>query len=92
VSFLAEAPDWLKYDLPPDLKKRAWKVRWRGQMQKWFAYRHLGRDADIDVLGVASPEFARWQWVTLDDVPDLIVEFKRPVYEALVEAFRPHIG
>ena len=92
VAFLAEAPDWLKYELPPELKARAWKGRWRGQMQKWFAFRHLGPDADIDVLGVDSPEFARWQWVDIEDVPRLIVDFKRPVYEAVIEAFRPHIG
>jgi len=92
VSFLAEAPDWLKYDLPPDLAGRAWKGRWRGQMQKWFAFRHLGNDSDIDVSGVESPEFDRWRWVDLDEVPRLIVDFKRPLYEALVETFRPHIA
>ena len=91
VALLAEAPDWLKYELPSDLRTRAWKGRWRGQMQKWFAFRHLGRDADIDVAGVASPEFARWQWVDLDEVPELIVAFKRPVYEAVVETFRPYV-
>ncbi|MEP4378706.1 MAG: RNA pyrophosphohydrolase [Alphaproteobacteria bacterium] len=92
VTLLAEAPHWLKYDLPADLAGRAWKGRWRGQMQKWFAFRHLGGDSEIDVSGVESPEFARWQWVDLDEVPQLIVEFKRPVYETLAETFRPYIG
>ena len=92
VAFVAEAPDWLKYELPSDLRVRAWKGRWRGQMQKWFAFRHLGPDTEIDVRGVDSPEFARWKWVDIDDVPLLIVDFKRPVYEAVIEAFRPHIS
>ena len=92
VAFLAEAPDWLKYDLPMELAGKAWKGRWRGQMQKWFAFRHLGDDSEIDVSGVASPEFGRWKWVELDELPRLIVDFKRPLYEALVETFRPHIA
>jgi putative (di)nucleoside polyphosphate hydrolase len=92
VAFLAEAPDWLKYDLPPHLAGKAWKGRWRGQMQKWFAFRHLGDDFEIDVSGVESPEFGRWQWIELDELPQLIVDFKRPLYEALVETFRPHIA
>lgn len=91
IEFLAEAPDWLKYDLPPALSGRAWQGRWRGQMQKWFAFRYRGDDAGVDIHGVESPEFARWQWVELDDLPGLIVDFKRPVYTALVETFRPHI-
>ncbi len=89
VEVLAEAPEWLKYDLPGDLQKRAWKGKWRGQRQKWFAVRFLGQDAEIDILGVDKPEFARWRWVHVDDVPSLIVDFKRPVYEAVIEAFRP---
>lgn len=92
VEVLAEAPGWLKYDLPPDLQKHAWKGKWRGQRQKWFAARFLGEDSEIDILGVAKPEFARWRWVDADEVPSLIVEFKRPVYEAVIEAFRPVLG
>lgn len=92
VSLLAEAPDWFKYDLPGDLRTRAWKGRWRGQMQKWFAVRFHGQDADIDILGVEKPEFSRWQWVDAADVPGLIVDFKRPVYEAVIAAFRPVFG
>jgi len=89
VEFLAEAPHWLKYDLPADLQRCAWKGRWNGQMQKWFAYRFDGSDLEIDVLGVAKPEFERWKWVRPDQLPELIVPFKRPIYEAVVEVFRP---
>lgn len=89
VAFMAEAPNWLKYDLPAGLQRHVWKGRWKGQMQKWFAYRFLGLDSEIDVLGVARPEFDRWQWVSPDQLPEIIVAFKRPIYEAVVEAFRP---
>jgi len=92
VEFIAEAPHWLKYDLPGDLQRRAWKGKWRGQMQKWFAYRYLGRDSEIDVLGVRKPEFDRWRWVEPQEVPALIVGFKRPVYEALLQEFAPILG
>ncbi|MEH6754475.1 MAG: RNA pyrophosphohydrolase [Alphaproteobacteria bacterium] len=89
VEFLAAAPHWLKYDLPDDLQRRAWKGKWRGQMQMWFAYRFCGVDSEIDVLGVEKPEFDRWRWVSPEEVPDLIVAFKRPIYEAVMETFAP---
>ena len=89
VEFLAAAPHWLKYDLPDDLQRRAWKGKWHGQMQMWFAYRFCGVDSEIDVLGVEKPEFDRWRWVSPEEVPDLIVAFKRPIYEAVMETFAP---
>ena len=91
VTLLAEAPDWLSYDLPPEVLKQAWKGRYRGQTQKWFAFGHLGSEDEIDVLrpgGGAHPsEFDAWRWVAMDALPDLIVPFKRPVYEGVVAAF-----
>lgn len=88
VALLAEARGWLRYDLPPALAARAWGGKYRGQMQKWFAFRFLGADVDIDVSGVATPEFNAWRWVGIDRVASLIVDFKRPVYEAVVAEFR----
>ncbi len=88
VVLLAEAAGWLKYDLPPELAAKAWGGKYRGQMQKWFAFRFLGSDDEIDIHGVEKPEFDAWRWVELDDVASLIVDFKRPVYEALVAEFR----
>ena len=55
----------------------------------WFAYRFCGVDSEIDVLGVEKPEFDRWRWVSPEEVPDLIVAFKRPIYEAVMETFAP---
>ncbi|MGE8126204.1 RNA pyrophosphohydrolase [Methylobacterium sp. NPDC080182] len=91
VKLLAEIPDWLPYDLPPAVMKQAWKGRYRGQTQKWFAYGFVGSEDLIDVLrpggGAHKAEFDAWRWARLSELPDLIVPFKRPVYERVVAAF-----
>jgi putative (di)nucleoside polyphosphate hydrolase len=91
VSLIAEAPGWLTYDLPPNLVGQSWGGRYRGQKQKWFALRFEGKDADIDVLhpgdGKYKPEFSSWRWEKLARLPELIVPFKRKVYEEVVAAF-----
>ena len=91
VRLLAEASDWLSYDLPPAVLKQVWKGRYRGQTQNWFAFGFLGDDSEIDVAapgGGAHPsEFDAWRWEPMVGLPDLIVPFKRPVYEGVVAAF-----
>lgn len=88
---LGEVPDWLAYDLPPAVMKQAWKGRYRGQSQKWFAYGFIGAEEMIDVArpggGAHKPEFEAWRWARFDELPGLIVPFKRPVYEQVVAAF-----
>ena len=88
AEIVAEAPEWLEYELPADLVGKAWKGRWRGQRQKWFAMRYLGTDAQIDIQ-TAHPEFDAWRWMALEEVPALVVPFKRPVYERLAAIFAP---
>ena len=87
AAIIGEHPDWLTYDLPPELIGKAWGGRFRGQRQRWFALRFLGADAEIRLDADAHPEFDAWRWVALEDLPGLAVGFKRPVYEALVRAF-----
>jgi putative (di)nucleoside polyphosphate hydrolase len=91
VSLIAEAPSWFSYDLPPDVAGKAWKGRYRGQTQKWFAYRFEGEESEIDIGAPAGhkPEFSAWRWERLDRLPGLIIPFKRPVYELVVAAFAP---
>ncbi len=93
VTHLGQTNDWLSYDLPPDLTKKAWKGRYRGQTQKWFAFGFTGEDREIDIDrpggGAHRPEFDAWRWAPLDDTPALIVPFKRPVYESVASAFAP---
>jgi putative (di)nucleoside polyphosphate hydrolase len=88
---LVEAPDRaFTYDLPPELIGKVWKGKWRGQTQRWFLFRFLGEDGDIDIA-TAHPEFRAWRWIDPDDLPRLIVPFKRELYEAVLAAFRPRL-
>jgi putative (di)nucleoside polyphosphate hydrolase len=88
---IAELPRWLTYDLPPELIGQAWGGRYRGQKQKWFAYRFTGQDDEIDITPQTGPEpeFIDWQWASVDEVIDLIVPFKRDVYREVLAAFAP---
>jgi putative (di)nucleoside polyphosphate hydrolase len=90
---LAEAPDWLSYDVPEDLATGRFQRKWRGQTQKWFAFRFTGDDDEIDVArpagGAEKPEFDAWRWERLERVPALIVPFKRPVYDRICAVFAP---
>lgn len=81
--------DWLTYDLPPDLLGRALKGKYRGQKQRWFAMRFLGEDTDIDLAADAHQEFSEWDWVPIRRIVDLVVPFKRDIYQRIVEAFEP---
>ncbi len=87
AEFLGESASWYDYDLPDKLLGKVWSGRYRGQRQKWFAMRFTGGDSDID-LETDQPEFAAWKWVPIDDVPALIVPFKRAVYQRVVDEFR----
>jgi putative (di)nucleoside polyphosphate hydrolase len=91
AELMAESQDWLTYDLPRDLAARLWRGRFRGQRQKWFAFRFTGVDRDIDITRDDHPEFSAWRWVPMTDLPSLIVPFKQRLYQQLVEEFRPLI-
>jgi len=91
VELALESSRWYAYDLPPELIPEFHGGRYRGQCQKWFAFRFAGRDADID-LHTAKPEFRRWRWAAPDEVVRLIVPFKRAVYEAVFEELGPPLG
>ena len=92
VTFLAEAPEWYSYDLPSLVAGRAWKGRYRGQIQKWFAFRFEGDDSEIDIRrpggGQHKPEFDEWRWEEMRRLTELIIPFKRAVYDRVVAAFR----
>lgn len=91
VSLLAEAPGWIHYDLPADKVGIALKGKFRGQKQKWFAFRFDGDESEIAINpppGGHDPEFDGWAWKRMIDLPELIVPFKRKVYDEVVAAFR----
>lgn len=87
VTVISESPDWLYYDLPPELVGRIWGGKYGGQCQKWFAMRFLGTDADIRI-DTSHAEFDRWQWTSAGELIEKIVPFKRDVYQRLIEDFR----
>ena len=88
VTLLAEAPDWLTYDFPPMVQGKKFN-KYKGQAQRWFAYRFDGTTDEVDLEAAGHAEFSTWDWRPLKDIPGLIVPFKRPVYEAIVQAFQP---
>ncbi len=89
---IAETPDWYKYDLPDHLIGKSWGGKYRGQTQKWFALSFLGPDSEVNLKPPGhKQEFDRWRWARMDDVLDLVVPFKREVYEKVIAAFR-HLG
>jgi putative (di)nucleoside polyphosphate hydrolase len=87
AEIIGEHPDWLYYDLPPELLGVSFKGRYRGQKQKWFALRFLGEDADIRLDADPHPEFDAWRWGDLAELPGLAVPFKRTIYETLARDF-----
>ncbi len=95
LTLLAEAPEWINYDLPRELVGIAFKGKYRGQTQKWFAFRFDGDEGEIRINpppGGHTAEFDDWAWRPMADLPALIVPFKRAVYEQVVAAFRHLAG
>ncbi|CAN5332686.1 RNA pyrophosphohydrolase [soil metagenome] len=91
VELLAIAPHELCYDLPPELVGKVWKGKWRGQRQRWFLFRFLGEDTDIDIA-TEHEEFIAWRWIEPAKLPAVIVPFKKTLYEEILVLFRDHLG
>jgi len=88
VTILKAMDEPVRYDLPEDLIGKLWGGKYRGQEQVWYLARFTGSDADIDLEAHDPPEFCDWKWVDPEQLPELIVPFKKRVYRAVVEAFR----
>ena len=91
VEQIACHPEVLRYRLPDELIGKIWKQGWVGQQQNWFLCRFLGEDRDIDISGVAHPEFREWRWLEPQRLPDMIVPFKRGLYRQLLADFADHL-
>src|SRR3974390_3367214 len=90
VERVGEIADWLTYEIPREIVGPAWKGKYRGQTQKWFAMRFVGEESEINVThpdGMAHAEFDAWRWEPLQNIPRLIVPFKRSVYERVASEF-----
>ena len=90
VEIIACAARTFDYDLPPELVRKLWKGKYRGQRQTWYLMRFLGRDADI-TLDTPHPEFRAWKWAEPGHLPDMIVPFKRQLYRDVLEEFAPYL-
>ncbi len=93
VEKVGEIPDWLIYDIPRDIVGQAWKGKYRGQKQKWFALRFTGEENEINIHnpggGEHEPEFVEWRWEKVENLPGMIIPFKRHVYDRVVKEFLP---
>ena len=79
IKVLKEIEYWLEYELPPNLLGKIWKGKYRGQKQKWFIVKFIGKESEIN-LNTKYQEFIEWKWINYNLLPDVIVDFKKKVY------------
>ncbi len=82
VELISELDGYTEYNLPDQLLGIIWKGKFKGQKQKWFVMRYLGVDSEIN-LKTKNPEFFEWKWVDLEEITELVVDFKLHVYQEL---------
>jgi putative (di)nucleoside polyphosphate hydrolase len=90
VAMIAATAQWHYYDFPEHLRYKCWGGRYRGQQQRWFALRFLGEDHDINIH-TPHPEFHAWRWARVEEVPQLVIDFKRQVYRDVLMELYPKI-
>ena len=88
VDIIRQMAEPIRYDLPPELIGKLWGGKYRGQEQVWYLARFKGGDCDIDLEAHDPPEFCEWQWLDPEQLPEMIVPFKKRVYRAVLEEFR----
>lgn len=88
---IAQTKQWYSYDIPEYLIPRLWDGQYKGQKQKWFLIKYEGNDQDINIQSNENPEFLEWKWIQLQELPEVIVSFKRDLYISVIEEFRDEI-
>lgn len=88
VVLLKRMSEDIAYDLPDELQGKLWGGRYRGQRQTWFLARFTGEDDDVRLDAHQPAEFDAWQWIDPEQLPEMIVPFKKRVYRAVLEEFR----
>ena len=91
VKLIKEIDEMISYELPNNLLGIIWKGKFRGQKQKWFLMRYLGKDEDINIK-TKNPEFLDWKWIELDEITNVVVDFKLHVYQLLKEKIKKIIN
>lgn len=87
ANIMEMASGWYHYTIPSHLQKKFWNGRWLGQAQVWILLRFNGLDSDIKIDADEHPEFCNWRWVSPQNLPTLAVDFKKGVYELVLDAF-----
>ncbi|MFL2894545.1 MAG: RNA pyrophosphohydrolase [Candidatus Pelagibacter sp.] len=83
ISLVKEIDGFISYNLPNNLLGIIWKGRYKGQKQKWFIMKFVGKDSEINI-NTKKPEFLDWRWADLETITDTVVDFKLKVYEQLI--------
>ena len=91
IKIIKELDEWTEYELPDYLLGKIWKGKYKGQRQKWFIVRFLGDDTEIN-LNTKHQEFIEWQWIKIENLPEVIVPFKKKVYEDLLPRIKSSIN
>ena len=91
IKILKEIDGWSEYELPENLLGKIWRGKYRGQKQKWFIVKFLGKDNEIN-LKTSNHEFIEWKWLDIESLPGVIVEFKKRVYEELLPKIKDSIN
>ena len=87
VELIKELENSITYELPAHLLGIIWKGKYKGQKQKWFLMRFIGEDKEIDIK-TNNPEFLDWKWIDIDEITDVVVDFKLHVYKELKEKIK----
>ena len=91
IKILKEIGKIFEYELPKNLIGKIWKGKFRGQKQKWFIAKFLGNENEIN-LNTKYPEFIEWKWISVDNLPNVIVDFKKKLYEELLVEIKKFIA
>ena len=91
IEVLKEIEKIYEYELPKNLIGIIWKGKFRGQKQKWFITKFIGKESEID-LNTKHPEFIEWKWIDIEMLPNVIVEFKKNLYTNLLKEIKLFFG
>ena len=91
VDLIKELDGMITYELPERLLGIIWKGKYRGQKQKWFVMKFFGEDKEINIK-TKNPEFLDWKWIELDQITEVVVDFKLHVYKELKEKIKKIIN
>ena len=91
IKIIKEIEGYFEYELPKHLIGIIWKGKYRGQKQKWFIAKFLGEEKEIN-LNTSNPEFIEWKWIYPNELPEVIVDFKRDLYKKLLKEINKFIN